>query len=226
MNNTYGIARVGLTPGVDDSGAQYFPQGYVEAIEAVGAEVVPMMFDIPLDTLYPLVISLDAMVFSGGGDIDPVHYGQARSEACGPADARRDRFELALADLVVGRGIPVLGICRGMQLLNVALGGTLKQNIEGHRLADDGRHGVSLEPGTRIFEIAREARVRVNSHHHQCVDRLADGLRVSARADDGVIEAYEGPPGRFFMGLQWHPEKTLQEPFSQAVFAALRAAMT
>lgn len=104
MNNTYGIARVGLTPGIDDNGAQYFPQGYVEAIEAVGAEVVPMMFDIPLDTLYPLVISLDAMVFSGGGDIDPVHYGQARSEACGPADARRDRFELALADLVVGRG--------------------------------------------------------------------------------------------------------------------------
>ena len=136
MNNTRGIPRVGLLPYSRDDGSQYFPQDYLDAIEMIGAEMVPVMHDTPLDTLYPLVISMDAMIFSGGCDIDPVHYGCAHEPGCGRIDPRRDQTELALFDLVLARNIPVLGICRGVQLLNVALGGTLKQDISGHRASE------------------------------------------------------------------------------------------
>ena len=131
MNNTQGIPRIGLLPYSRADGSQYFPQDYLDAIEMVGAEMVPVMHDTPLDTLYPLVISMDAMIFSGGCDIDPVHYGCSRESGCGRIDPRRDQTELALFDLVFGRNIPVLGICRGIQLINVALSGTLKQDISG-----------------------------------------------------------------------------------------------
>ena len=230
MNNTRGIPRVGLLPYSRKDGSQYFPQGYLDAIERIGAEVAPVMHDTPLDTLYPLVVSMDAMIFSGGCDIHPVHYGQALRPDCGRVDARRDRIELALADLVLSRNIPVLGICRGVQLLNVALGGTLCQHIEGHRVSETSDdpvwHDVTLEPGSRLAAIAGRERVRVNSYHHQCVDLVADGLRVVARSQDGVIEAVEGAGSRFVLGLQWHPEKSLEDDeLSPAIFRALREAM-
>ena len=230
MNNTYGIPRIGLLPYSREDGSQYFPQGYIDAIEMTGAEVVPVMHDTPLDTLYPLVISLDAMIFSGGCDIAPVHYGQIRAPECGRIDPRRDQIELALADLVLGRNIPVLGICRGIQLLNVALGGTLKQDIPGHRVSESSDdpvwHEVRIDPASRLAQIAGTDHARVNSYHHQAVDRLADGLVATAWAEDGTIEAMEMPGERFFVGLQWHPEKSLHEDdFSKAIFKALRAAM-
>lgn len=230
MNNTYGIPRIGLLPYSREDGSQYFPQDYIDAIEANGAEVVPVMHDTSLDTLYPLVVSLDAMIFSGGCDIDPVHYGQMREDGCGRIDPRRDQIELALADLVLGRDIPVLGVCRGVQLLNVALGGTLRQDIAGHRVDENSNeavwHGVRLAPGSRLAQIAGSETARVNSYHHQCVDRVADGLVAVAWAEDGTIEAVEMPGKRFFVGVQWHPEKSLREDeFSAGIFRALRAAM-
>ncbi|HIQ83096.1 MAG TPA: type 1 glutamine amidotransferase [Candidatus Pullichristensenella stercorigallinarum] len=230
MNNTYGIPRVGLLPYSRADGSQYFPPDYIEAIEMTGAEVVPVMHDTPLDTLYPLVVSLDAMIFSGGCDVDPVHYGQAREPGCGRIDPRRDQIELALADLVLGRNIPVLGICRGLQMLNVVLGGTLKQDIPNHRVSETSDdpiwHDVRIDPSSRLAQIAGTDRARVNSYHHQAIDRLADGLVATAWAEDGTIEAMEMPGERFFVGLQWHPEKSLREDeLSKAVFKAMRAAM-
>ena len=230
MNNTYGIPRVGLLPYSRADGSQFFPPDYIEAIEMTGAEVVPVMHDTPLDTLYPLVVSLDAMIFSGGCDVDPVHYGQAREPGCGRIDPRRDQIELALADLVLGRNIPVLGICRGIQMLNVVLGGTLKQDIPNHRVSETSDdpiwHDVRIAPSTRLAQIAGTDHARVNSYHHQAIDRLADGLVATAWAEDGTIEAMEMPGERFFVGLQWHPEKSLREDeLSKAVFKAMRAAM-
>ena len=230
MNNTYGIPRVGLLSYSRADGSQYFPPDYIEAIEMTGAEVVPVMHDTPLDTLYPLVVSLDAMIFSGGCDVDPLHYGQAREPGCGRIDPRRDQIELALADLVLGRNIPVLGICRGIQMLNVVLGGTLKQDIPNHRVSETSDdpiwHDVRIDPSSRLAQIAGTDRARVNSYHHQAIDRLADGLVATAWAEDGTIEAMEMPGERFFVGLQWHPEKSLREDeLSKAVFKAMRAAM-
>ena len=211
MNNTSGVPRVGLLPYSREDGSQYFPPEYLAAIEMIGAQVAPVMHDTPLDTLYPLVISMDAMIFSGGCDINPVHYGQALEQGCGRVDARRDQVELALADLVLSRNIPVLGICRGAQLLNVVLGGTLRQHIEGHRVSETSDdpiwHEVELRAGSRLAAIAGEGRARVNSYHHQCIDRPAGDLIVTARAQDGVIEAIEAPGNRFIVGVQWHPEK-------------------
>ena len=230
MNNTYGIPRIGLLPYSREDGSQYFPQGYIDAIEMTGAEVVPVMHDTPLDTLYPLVISLDAMIFSGGCDIDPVHYGCAHEPGCGRIDPRRDQTELALFDLVLSRNIPVLGICRGMQLLNVALGGTLKQDISGHRVSETSGdpiwHDVCLSPGSQLAALSEGPIARVNSYHHQVIDRVADKLTVTARSADGEIEAVEMPGERFFVGVQWHPEKSLRDDaFSANIFKALRAAM-
>ncbi|NLF28090.1 MAG: gamma-glutamyl-gamma-aminobutyrate hydrolase family protein [Clostridiales bacterium] len=230
MNNAKGIARVGVTPYCRDDGSQYFPQGYIDGIEAVGAELVPIWYETPLSALFPLVVSLDALLFSGGGDIDPCHYGQRREALCSRPNPVRDQLELALADLVLGRNIPVLGICRGMQLLNVALGGTLKQNIEGHRSEPDfGQgmwHDIRIEPGSRVHGIVGAEVLRANSFHHQCVDEPGEGLLVTARAEDGVIEAIELPGDRFVVGVQWHPEKSLKDDdASLRFFEALRAEM-
>ena len=231
MNNTQGIPRIGLLPYSRADGSQYFPQDYLDAIEMVGAEMVPVMHDTPLDTLYPLVISMDAMIFSGGCDIDPVHYGCAREPGCGRIDPRRDQTELALFDLVLARNIPVLGICRGVQLLNVALGGTLKQDISGHRVSETSDdpiwHDVRLSPGSQLAALSEGPIARVNSYHHQVIDRVADKLTVTARSADGEIEAVEMPGERFFVGVQWHPEKSLKDgdSFSANIFKALRAAM-
>ena len=183
MNNTQGIPRIGLLPYSRADGSQYFPQDYLDAIEMVGAEMVPVMHVTPLDTLYPLVICMDAMIFSGGCDIDPRSLRAcSREPGCGRIDPRRDQTELALFDLVFGRNIPVLGICRGIQLINVALGGTLKQDISGHRVSETSDdpvwHDVRLEPGSRLAALAGAPSERVNSYHHQVLDRVADGLAV------------------------------------------------
>ena len=206
MNNTYGIPRVGLLPYSRADGSQYFPPDYIEAIEMTGAEVVPVMHDTPLDTLYPLVVSLDAMIFSGGCDVDPVHYGQAREPGCGRIDPRRDQIELALADLVLGRNIPVLGICRGLQTVNVFFGGTLCQDISKHGACDgvDRRHRVRTATSP-LQELCGETCV-VNSAHHQAADRLGAGLQAIQWTDDGVIEAlcHRTLP---VWAVQWHPER-------------------
>ena len=174
---------------------------------------------------------MDAMIFSGGCDIDPVHYGCAHEPGCGRIDPRRDQTELALFDLVLSRNIPALGICRGVQLINVALGGTLKQDISGHRASETSHdpiwHDVRLSPGSRLAALSESPIARVNSYHHQVIDRVADKLTVTARSADGEIEAVEMPGERFFVGVQWHPEKSLKDgdSFSANIFKALRAAM-
>ena len=230
MNNTYGICRIGIIPYSREDGSQYFPEGYIRGIEQTGAEAVPIPHETPLSTLLPLVVSLDGIVFSGGTDVDPVHYGQAHDPLCERVDRRRDRMDLALMDLVLARSLPVLCICRGMQLLNVALGGTLRQHITGHRSEPNDEqavwHEVRIEPDTRLFQITQTPTLRVNSFHHQAVDRLGEGLRVAARTSDGVIEAIELPGDRFVLGVQWHPEKSLEEDaFSPRFFRALREAI-
>ena len=230
MNNTYGICRIGIIPYSREDGSQYFPEGYIRGIEQTGAEAVPIPHETPLSTLLPLVVSLDGIVFSGGPDVDPVHYGQARDPLCERVDRRRDRMELALMDLVLGRDLPALCICRGMQLQNVALGGTLRQHISGHRCEPDQEeelwHEVRVEPDSRVQRIVQTPAFRVNSFHHQVVDRLGEGLRIAARADDGATEAIELPEKRFALGVQWHPEKSLEEDaFSPRFFRALREAI-
>src|SRR4051812_25353429 len=187
------------------------PADYVRAVERAGgrALLVPPSDDGVEETLD----ALDGIVFSGGSDLDPATYGQERHQATDGIVEERDRAELALLQGALARDLPVLAICRGSQLLNVGLGGDLVQHLpevvgdEMHQQlpGEFSEHDVTLEPGTRLGELLGE-HAPVKSHHHQGFGKLGAGLRESARAGDGTIEALEDPARRFTLGVLWHPE--------------------
>lgn len=186
-----------------------------------------------------LLARVDGLVLTGGDDVDARLYGQAPHPKTEPADPERDRSEIALVHAARRAGLPTLAICRGLQVLNVALGGTLLQDIASLRpralvhARSDARaarvHDVSLPPGTRLAGLCGAARIAVNSLHHQALDRIADGLRLSAQADDGIVEAAEwADDGWWMIGVQWHPEELDQtaEPWDRALFAAFAGAVS
>jgi len=192
--------------------AALIPFSYVRAVERAGgrALLVPPSeggVDETLDRL-------DGLVFSGGSDVDPDAYGAEAHPATQGTRPVRDRAELALLTAALERDMPVLAVCRGSQVLNVALGGDLEQHVpervghEGHREVPGtfSEHGVEIGPGTRLHSIVGE-HTSVKSHHHQGYGRLGDGLRESARADDDTVEAIEDPSRRFTVGVLWHPEE-------------------
>ncbi len=169
---------------------------------------------------------IDGVLLSGGSDVDPARYGAA-NVAAEDLDAQRDEVELALARRALDEDLPTLGICRGLQLLNVALGGGLVQHVEGHRPAErEGllRHeALSVMPGTRLAAAVGEEPLDVNSRHHQAVTpaTLAPGLTATAIVD-GLVEAFEAPDRRWLVAVQWHPERTSEvSPAALGVFDAL-----
>jgi putative glutamine amidotransferase len=183
------------------------PAAYTSSVARAGGMPIAIP---PLDGSTELLDLLDGAVFTGGPDLNPAVYGQdPHPESTGFHD-QRDRSELALIREALRRDMPVLGICRGMQLLNVALGGDLHQHLgsDTHK-GPPGRytfHDVTVQPGTRLAEVLG-AGTRTHSCHHQAPDRLGTGLRVSALADDGTVEAVEQPAARFAVGVLWHPEE-------------------
>jgi putative glutamine amidotransferase len=191
--------------------AALVPAHYVEAVDRAGGR--PLLVPPTEEGLVETLDALDGLIFSGGSDLEPEMYGQdAHSETQGVVP-ERDEAELALLSAALERDMPVLAICRGSQILNVALGGDLIQHLpevvgdEKHKhtpgvFAD---HDVELEPGTRIGELLGD-RAPVKSHHHQGFGRLGEGLVLAARAEDGTIEAVEDPSRRFALGVLWHPE--------------------
>ncbi|MGW5863799.1 gamma-glutamyl-gamma-aminobutyrate hydrolase family protein [Streptomyces sp. NPDC055239] len=193
--------------GVWELPAALLPVGYPRLVQAAGglAAMLP-----PDDPSYAdeVVARLDGVVIAGGPDVEPVRYGAEREERTGPPARERDAWELALIEAALSSGTPLLGICRGMQLLNVALGGTLVQHMEGHVEAVGvfGTHEVKPVPGTLYESIAPDASTAVPTYHHQAVDRLGRDLIVSAHAADGTAEAVELPSGGWVLGVQWHPE--------------------
>ena len=191
--------------------AALVPADYVRAVERAGgrALLVPPSDDGVEETLE----SLDGLIFSGGSDLDPELYGQEAHAETSDVMRNRDTAELALLEAALERDMPVLAICRGSQVLNVARGGDLVQHLpdevgdEKHKhtpgtFAD---HDVSVEDGSRLASVLGE-RAPVKSHHHQGFGKVGEGLRVVAHADDGTIEAVEDPTRRFALGVLWHPE--------------------
>jgi len=171
---------------------------------------------------------LDGLVLSGGADLDPASYGAEPHETTTNFKAERDRFELALCRRAIERDMPVLGICRGMQLLNVACGGTLEQDLDdaGVHIETPGQfssHPVRLEPGSLAARVMGKERVDVHSHHHQGIGRLGEALEVTGWADPGnVVEAIEMPSKSFVLGLIWHPEEYRNSPALRALADAAR----
>jgi putative glutamine amidotransferase len=181
---------------------------YLRTLDAAGA--IPVVLPpVGTDHLQGLLERLDGICLSGGPDLDPAAYGATeRHVQLGPTEPSLDAFELSLAKAALSRNVPVLAICRGSQALNVACGGTLHQHIDGHRqtaTATETTHAVEVDAGSRLHRITRARRLAVNSFHHQAVDKVGDGLRVVGRAEDGTVEAIEGP-GAFTVGVQWHAE--------------------
>jgi putative glutamine amidotransferase len=196
-----------------DQTAHLVADTYVEAIQDTGALAVLLPVDRrPAEALLDRI---DGLMVIGGADLDPGVYGQPRSEHTEKTYRERDEFELALTLAALERGMPFLGICRGMQLLNVALGGTLNQHlVDGNGNNTHRRvigtfagteHEIDLEPGSLAARALGEPVHEARCHHHQAVDRLGSGLIVSGRARDGVPEAIE-LPDPWVLGVQWHPE--------------------
>ncbi|MFN8582368.1 MAG: gamma-glutamyl-gamma-aminobutyrate hydrolase family protein [Gemmatimonadaceae bacterium] len=208
-------------------------QAYIDALERAG--VVPVVvppFSEPDDVRHVLDV-VSGLVLSGGEDVDPEHYGALRHPTTGQAHTERDASELELARLAHQRGLPTLAICRGVQLLNVALGGTLVQDIpslvsgaeehDGDAPRSARVHEIQIDPASRLGDAIGATMVRVNSIHHQALDRVADGLQVSAVATDGVIEGVEwSQPDWWALGVQWHPEELTEtaEDWDRRLFAA------
>jgi putative glutamine amidotransferase len=193
---------------------------YLLTLEAVGA--MPVVLP-PVGDAEAILGRLDGICLSGGPDLDPAAYGaRERHPELGETEPSLDAFELALARAALARGVPILGVCRGAQTLNVAAGGTLHQHLDGHRQTEPSTvttQEVGIAPETGLARILGAGRMPVNSFHHQAVDRLGTGLRVAARAVDGIVEAVEGTG--FTLGVQWHAE-TL--PGHLPLFGALVAA--
>jgi putative glutamine amidotransferase len=188
---------------------------YVESVRRAGGEPRVLSVEAP-----PSLEGLDGILFTGGGDVDPKHYGEAKHEKTNEPDAARDAYELELARLALARGTPLLAVCRGLQVVNVAAGGTLiqdiasevNQNLE-HQVDSPPfaiAHEVWVSPDSLLSRVMQEQMdgdvLQVNSRHHQAVERAASGFSVAATAPDGVVEAIERPSSRFCLAVQWHPE--------------------
>ena len=199
---------------------------YLQAIERAGA--VPVVLPPCVSDLEALLARLDGVCLSGGPDLDPEAYGaRERHAELGPTEPSLDAFELALARAALERGMPLLGICRGSQALNVACGGTLHQHLPGHRQSEPGSHTtheVEVLPDTRLAGLIGPGPYAVNSFHHQAVDELGQGLRIAARAADGTVEAIEGAGG-FALGVQWHAETLADARLFEALVGACAPAL-
>ena len=193
------------------------PRGYVDGVRRAGGEAA-VLLPLPLspDDAAGILSRFDGLLLTGGGDINPARYGEDRHPTVYGVDDDRDAFELALARAAIEAEMPVLGICRGMQVLNVALGGSLEQHIldrsallpHGDPTQGAVLHAVALEPSSRLAATVGADRTMCSSHHHQAVARLGEGLTVVGHSDDGLPEAVELDGAPWIVGVQWHPEDT------------------
>jgi putative glutamine amidotransferase len=216
--------------GAWDQEATLLPRGYSDAVQGAGgiALLLPPDDD-AAEHPAELLDRLDGLLLAGGRDVDPLSYGARPQPETAEPSPERDRFELALVTAALERDMPVLGVCRGMQMLNVALGGTLLQDL-GPELCERHRHtpgvfsdhDVVLEPGSLAARAAGADRVAVRSHHHQALHELGEGLAVVGHSpEDGIVEAIEMPGKRFALGVLWHPE---EDEASGVIGALVKAA--
>ncbi len=218
------------TPGRRDRVFAY--STYCEAVRRAGA--IPLLIPPQPENAEEVLERIDGLLLAGGFDCDPGLYGEERHPTVETMDLRRQENDLALAEAARRVGVPALGICLGLQVMNVAAGGTLIQDIDSQhdteiRHASEpenrARHDVIVEQGTHLAGVVPAAELNVNSSHHQAVKTVGEGLRVTAHAPDGIVEGIEDPRHPFYLGVQWHPEDTAgHDPAQQALFAQLVAA--
>ena len=217
---------IALTPQVDEAGRWWINPDYMNAVSRAGG--IPALLPVTdrEEELEAVARRFDGFLFTGGPDVGPVRYGQKKEAFCGEIAPERDAMELKLFHFAFDLDKPILGVCRGIQLMNVALGGTLYQDIPAqasseipHRVLEKPLarevHEITVEPDCPFGDLP--LRLLVNSRHHQAIDRLAPGLRVRARATDGIIEAVWMPERPWIRAVQWHPEN-FQNDLSRVIF--------
>lgn len=200
---------------------------YVESVRRAGG--IALLIPPQPENADELMRQLDGFLLAGGYDCDPAAYGEEPDPTVEPMDARRQANDLALAEAARRHGVPMLGICLGLQIMNVAAGGTLLQDIDTQHETeirhasepeDRVRHDVIIEKGTQLASVLPAVELNVNSSHHQAVRKVGQGLRVTALAPDGIVEGLEDPRHPFYLGVQWHPEDMPGEESASALFAA------
>ena len=214
---------------------------YVEALRVAGAVpwLIPLLPHDP-ETMRAIFERLDGVFLTGGVDVDPARYGEAKSPLCGTVDPDRDAVELMLLEYSLAHDVPTLAVCRGIQIVNVALGGTLYQDVSAQvpgSLKHDYfptpvspsraylAHDITVRAGSQLAEMLGRRVAPVNSMHHQAIKDLADGLLPTAFAPDGVIEGVEGTKARYLLGVQWHPEELAEsQPGMKRIFTSFVAA--
>jgi putative glutamine amidotransferase len=209
-----GRPKIGITTSPKKGSAYY--ETYIRAVEAAGADAVELP---PGTAALPTV---DGLLLPGGWDVDPALYGEQPDSKVGPIDQELDETELKMFRQARERELPVLGICRGQQVINVAMGGSLVQHLEDHDVRALGRshlaHAIKVEPESELGRAAGGGAIRVNSLHHQAVRSLAPGLRPTARGEDGTVEGLESDDG-LIVAVQCHPEElTADAPWARSLF--------
>ncbi len=213
---------IALTPGIHaDSGELRLRPACLEAIRHVDAIPLVLPASLTDNDLRELVTVFDGFLFTGGPDIHPFRFGEDTHTGCGAVSPQRDALELSLLHIAMEAGKPLLGICRGIQIFNIGLGGTIYQDISEESRSDERRplahsqpfahelyaHHITITPGTLLADLAQSDRIAVNSTHHQAVRKPGSRLTVTGRSPDGLAEAVELPGyPSFFLGVQWHPE--------------------
>ncbi len=225
----YGLSEFPATTSLYD---QFFSSPALYAQSIVKAGGIPIIIPPLGDEAHDLLQRLDGIIFSGGGDIDPARYeGNENHSSVQRPDEPRDSFEIALIKQAVNiETLPILGICRGVQMMNIALGGTLIEHLPDHidediHRGDDGlwtKHDVSIDPDSKLARLMQAEIIHTQSGHHQALNKIASGLKIVATSSDGIVEAVEHCTHPWCIGVQWHPETTAQNDISQQrLFEAL-----
>lgn len=213
----------------NEAGEFYLPGAYIDAVQLAGG--IPVLLPPNQPAPKQILAIVDGLIFSGGGDIDPQHYNGEHHPSIYLVDAERDEFELALAKAAIASNVPVLGICRGMQILSVASGGSLITHVPdvygetiNHRLDHPRRpipHDVQVQPNSRMARILGKTEITVVSWHHQAIKAVPEGWTAIAQAEDGLIEALEHQEHPWMLAVQWHSELSPDDPVHQRLFQAL-----
>lgn len=222
------LLRIGVTASAtrEDPNVHRVTENMTKAVAAMNVEMITLNYPLDKEEMDKILPTLDGVIMAGGPDVHPKYFGQEIDPYCGTIDEDRDIMELYVMKWAMERDIPVLGVCRGMQMINVALGGTLHQDVVHHmgivHRQSEGMlywHDITFDGESVLKSLVPSVRYPVNSFHHQAVDRLAEGLVATAYNPDGLIEAFERPASRFLMAVQWHPEVSyFRDSFSRKIF--------
>ena len=216
---------IAVTQNVNEDGTTDILPAYLDALINVGAEVKLVPYTNSRKELYDIIEICDGVCFTGGVDVDPERYGEEKTTACGPTCEKRDTFDFMVFGLAIEQSKPILGICRGEQLINVALGGTLYQDLQAELGTEishvqsepkfEHSHEINIEQGSPLYALLGKEKIRANSFHHQAIKTFGKGLKVMASADDGVIEAVYLQSYPYLRAYQWHPERICQNDENQ-----------